>query len=204
MDNTIIKNELRKRFTEKRNALSAYERTLRSEAACRQAAVWLQSVGASSVMAYVPFRTELDTKPLIQWCWETKVQVIVPRSNPEDRSMELYELTGWDGLELGAYGIMEPSPDTNKAVREWPDVIFVPGLAFDRDGGRLGYGGGYYDRLAVRTDLSSPRGSTCWIGLGYQLQLSQEALPMEAHDKRIGGVATEEGIKLFTAKHDRN
>ncbi|PZD95077.1 5-formyltetrahydrofolate cyclo-ligase [Paenibacillus sambharensis] len=179
----------------KRDSLAPEERHRRSEEACTRAADWLSAAGAGSVMLYVGFRSELDTRPLIATCWSLGIEVIVPRSNPADRSMELFRLRSWEELAAGAYGILEPSPEL---AAPWPDsrlpdIVVTPGLAFDRSGGRLGYGGGYYDRLRARFDEAEQSGrATQWVGLCYEFQLVSE-VPMEDHDARLHGLITETG-----------
>lgn len=165
---------------------------------CRHAAEFLMLNHVKSMLVYVPFRSELDTWPLITWAWENGVDVIVPRSIKESRMMELYTLHSKDELIRGAYGILEPDPThASQCLADVvPEIIWVPGLAFDRLGGRLGYGGGYYDRLRDRVLLTTQMNEECkpplWIGLGYEAQLTNQ-VPMEYHDLRLDGLITENG-----------
>ncbi len=173
-----------------------------SDTACQKAVDWIREQGDSpirSVMAYVPFRSELDTTLLIEWCWRTGVTVIMPRCIRSDRSMTLHVVRAWDELSPGAYGIREPHPESAERCPPAfiPDVVFVPGLAFDRHGGRLGYGGGYYDRFHDRLKRlagESGRAMPHWIGLGFETQ-AVAAVPMDEHDARMHAVITEEGYR---------
>jgi 5-formyltetrahydrofolate cyclo-ligase len=85
----------------------------------------------------------------------------------------------------GQFGIHEPS---GNVLMERPDLILVPGLAFDRQGGRLGRGKGYYDRFLVRMTAKK-------IGVCFACQLVED-VPLESHDHPLDGVVTEEGLIL--------
>ncbi|TYP68678.1 5-formyltetrahydrofolate cyclo-ligase [Paenibacillus methanolicus] len=193
----------RARLADLRKSIPAEQRAAWSEAACAHAVRLLEECGAERFMAYVAFRSELDTAPLLEWGFKNGKTVIVPRCIPADRSMELYAISGLDMLVPGAYGIMEPDPAMAARVdlaRMMPQAVVVPGLAFDGDGGRLGYGGGYYDRFRERIAMaaaSSGRAIPPWIGLGFGMQLV-ESVPMEAHDARMDAIVTECGTRRFT------
>lgn len=164
MNRSDEKQSARRLAVQKRDGLPEASRMAWSDTVCQRAVEWLrrrigQGAPIRSVMAYVPFRSELDTTLLIEWCWRMGLTVVVPRCVRGDRSMELYAIHAWDELSPGAYGIREPDPVTAQRCKAdfIPDVVFVPGLAFDPAGGRLGYGGGYYDRFHERLGL----GRTC-------------------------------------------
>ncbi|MGG3281774.1 5-formyltetrahydrofolate cyclo-ligase [Paenibacillus solani] len=192
------KQALRIEMASRRDELSEEERAERSKQACGYASDFMKRLRLQSMMIYVPFRSELDSRPLIEWAWREGVHVIVPRSMPEDRSMELYELKAWIELAPGAYGIWEPDPSrSHKWMNGNPDIIWVPGLAFDRTGGRLGYGGGYYDRLSDRLgegaqDNTHQTREPLWMGIAYEVQVV-EHVPMEDHDRVLDGLITERG-----------
>jgi 5-formyltetrahydrofolate cyclo-ligase len=189
-----------------RDSLPEELRAAWSIEACKAAIHWMEHKAPGAVqsfMAYAPFRSELDTSPLARWGWQTGTAVIVPRCIREDRSMELYVIGSLEDLIPGAYGIMEP--DAARAQRCGdlfiPDVVFVPGLAFDRNGGRLGYGGGYYDRFRDRLSAAAAAASTVvppWIGIGYESQW-MDNVPMESHDARVDAVVTELGLRSTKA-----
>jgi len=196
------KRALRRSMTLLRDGLPAEERAERSVAACGHAADWLAAIGASSFLAYASFRTELDTLPLLRAGWERGIAVLLPKCEPQDRSMTIYRVRGLDELTRGAYGL--PEPDDALAER-WTcldgiGAVLVPGLAFDRAGGRLGYGGGYYDRFreAASEAFGSRSGglvrTTPWMGLCFGMQVAASRLPAEAHDVRLDGYITEQGI----------
>jgi 5-formyltetrahydrofolate cyclo-ligase len=183
------KTALRKAMTRLRDGIAEEERALRSAAACRNLSEWMKQHQVNSFMCYIPFRSELDTRYLIEWAWETGVEVSVPRCNPADSSMALYKLESWAELAEGAYGIMEPDPLQCQPMPDLyvPQLVVTPGLAFDLKGSRLGYGGGYYDRYAER--LREDR-SVKWLGIAFEDQLVDE-IPIQVHDKRMDGIVTE-------------
>ncbi|MBO7747395.1 5-formyltetrahydrofolate cyclo-ligase [Paenibacillus sp. MWE-103] len=203
MNRTELKQAARLAARELRDGLSENGRMAWADTVCQLAVDWIRRRNergrpVSNVMAYVPFRSELDTTLLIEWCWRTGLQVVVPRVVRGDRSMELYTIEAWDELAPGAYGIREPDPATARRCKASyvPDVVFVPGLAFDRNGGRLGYGGGYYDRFRDRLEAQTRQAGDAlppWIALGYGAQLVDE-VPMDAHDVRVDAVLTERGF----------
>lgn len=178
-----------------RDGMAAEERAARSAAACGHACDWLSSIGASNFLAYASFRSELDTRPLLRAGWERGMAVLLPKCEPRDRSMAIYRVRSLDELTAGAYGL--PEPDPGRAER-WTsiasiDAVLVPGLAFDRAGGRLGYGGGYYDRYReAATD--GMRRAAPWMGLCFGSQVAAARLPAERHDVLLDGYITEQGI----------
>ncbi|NMO95740.1 5-formyltetrahydrofolate cyclo-ligase [Paenibacillus lemnae] len=193
-----LKRELRSRAGVLRDALGSELRQRLSMEACLHSTRWMQEKGISSMMVYLPFRSELDTWPMIHWAWDHGVTVAVPRSLKGTRDMELYCLSREDELIVGAYGIREPDPQTADAFQEIPEVIWVPGLAFDVQGGRLGYGGGYYDTLCSRLRALTMEGGKrpLWMGIGCSPQL-MENVPMDDHDLRLDGLVTDMGLIKF-------
>ena len=144
-----VKRELRAQQAAARNQLTESQRMSLSSLVCQHAWDWLETKGITSLMAYVSFRSELDTRPLIIRAWEGQREVILPRVHPGSGTMSLHRVNSWNELEPGGYGILEPRVSGDLQAPEvilQPAVVFVPGLAFDLRGGRLGYGRGYYDR----------------------------------------------------------
>ena len=193
------KAALRREMAARRDGLSESERLRLSERACRHAAAWLREHGADAFLAYASFRSELDTRPLLEWGWHGGLAVLLPVCDTAERSLELYRVRGFDELRPGAYGV--PEPDPARAER-WRDdraigAVFVPGLAFAPDGCRLGYGGGYYDRFAAR--MRAGGGAARWMGLAFGLQIVPE-VPAEPHDVRLDGYITEEGVYTVPAR----
>lgn len=195
------KRELRAAAIAQRDQLPEQLRSSWSAAACQAVIDWLEQRqgSAGSLVVYVPFRSELDTKPLIEWGWRSDRTVIVPRCVRSDRSMELYIIKDWGELIPGAYGILEPDPNKSQRCDASfiPDIVIVPGLAFDSQGGRLGYGGGYYDRLHERLNklaAEQVKRAPLWVGVGYESQLIPEVL-MDQHDARLEALVTEQGLQ---------
>ncbi|BBH24534.1 hypothetical protein Back11_58790 [Paenibacillus baekrokdamisoli] len=199
------KKEARAAASNNRDGLPQQLQAEWSAATCRVLVDWLehqQRDARYSFMTYVPFRSELDTKPLLEWGWRSNHLVIVPRCVRADRSMELYIISSWDELISGAYGILEPDPTRAKRCEASfvPELVIVPGLAFDLAGGRLGYGGGYYDRFNERLHQLTEEGKRpfpLWLGVGYDTQWMEE-VPMDHHDARMDAVVTEQGFQWMS------
>jgi len=187
------KAALRREMAALRDGMAEPERRERSERACGHAARWLRERGTECFLAYAAFRSELDTRPLLEWGWREGLAVLLPVCVPEDRSLELYLVRSFDELRPGAYGLPEPDPAQAERWRDLRGIgaVFVPGLAFAPDGRRLGYGGGYYDRFAAR--MRGAGGAARWMGLGFSLQIVP-GVPAEPHDLRLDGYITEEGV----------
>ncbi|MBD2847158.1 5-formyltetrahydrofolate cyclo-ligase [Paenibacillus sp. IB182496] len=189
------KRALRQEMRTLRDRLDAASRDAWSARVCDRAARWLTETGAARPMLYAPWRSEVDTGPLIERLWRAGLPVLLPRCEPATRAMTLYRIRSWDELMPGAYGIREPDP--RRATRceegEWPDAVLAPGLAFDRDGGRLGYGGGYYDRFRERMDAAGADAG--WVGLAFEAQLVAR-VPLQPHDAAMDAVMTERAVYI--------
>ncbi|OMD26211.1 5-formyltetrahydrofolate cyclo-ligase [Paenibacillus odorifer] len=194
-----VKQQLRTEKTIARNELSSDQRSKLSSEVCHYALEWLETKGITSLMAYVSFRSELDTRPLITQAWKDQRKVLLPRVIPASGEMSIHAVNAWSDLEPGAYGIQEPIVSSRDLLEieeiKLPAVVFVPGLAFDLQGGRLGYGRGYYDRLRASWEKAGDVSAQppIWIGLAYGMQLVPR-VPMDEHDALMDMLITENGI----------
>ncbi|RMG70640.1 MAG: 5-formyltetrahydrofolate cyclo-ligase, partial [Nitrospirae bacterium] len=129
------------------------------------------------------------TFPLIEQALKEGKRVVLPVVNKEDRRLELYFLGSMEQLTDGYWGIKEPDPlRAERAHAEGIELIVMPGVCFDHAGGRIGYGGGYYDRL-----ISSFKKRPLLIGIAYEEQIV-EYVPTEPHDHRVQAIITDRRI----------
>ncbi|MGM7635561.1 5-formyltetrahydrofolate cyclo-ligase [Bacillus sp. Hm123] len=148
---------------------------------------------AKTVAVTVSRDFEVDTWALITRGWEEGKTVVVPKCNPTDRSMTYFQLTSFHELETVYSGLYEPDPvQTNKVDPRMIDLLIVPGLAFDKRGYRLGFGGGYFDRF-----LENFEGET--VSLLFSQQLLTE-VPTEAYDLPVQQLIMENGIHTCFSK----
>jgi len=147
---------------------------------------------ARTVMFYIDVRAEVRTRASLPDALASGKRVIVPWCNA-DGELELFHLESIDELEVGMYRILEPKA----ALRELRekhvapdelDLILVPGVAFDRQGGRTGHGKGYYDKLLQHARAAAPL-----VALAFECQLFPE-IPMHAHDIFMDKVVTEDAV----------
>lgn len=126
------------------------------------------------------FRGECDTWQLAQWMIRNKGFVVLPRVDQETLTLKLHRVSNLvDDLVRGFQGIFEPHINCPAVAANDIDWVLLPGLAFDKTGTRLGYGGGYFDRLL----LSIPR-TAYRVAMGYKFQLIKN-VPYESHDQKI-------------------
>lgn len=144
---------------------------------------------ASVIHTFVSWRDEVDTHALIKASFAAGKRVAVPRVPPDKLQLEHYFISDFAALVPGTLGILEPSsgPEAQPAPADTRlDVIFVPGLAFDRAGNRLGYGRAYYDQFLAGTKALK-------IGLAFALQIVEE-VPVAPHDQRVDRIVTEQEV----------
>lgn len=143
---------------------------------------------AGTVMFYVDVRDEVRTRHALPQALQGGKRIVIPYC--VDGELELFHLESMDELEVGMYKILEPKEelravDSKRLKPEDLDLIMVPGVAFDSDGGRTGHGKGYYDKL-----LEHARAETPLIALAFECQMFPE-IPCESHDIYMDKVVTE-------------
>lgn len=154
------------------------DRLMRSVELWARVAALPEYAAAAGVMAFVGFRGEPDTDPLFARLAAEGKRLLLPRVE----GAHIVVCDGDDPRSTSAYGVSEP---TGPALDpELVDLVIVPGLAFTPDGGRLGYGGGFYDRF-----LPGLRREVLTVGVCFDEQMVDH-LPVEAHDIRVARVVS--------------
>lgn len=146
---------------------------------------------ANTVMFYIDVRSEVRTRHSLVDALATGKKIVVPYC--VDGELELFHLESMDELETGMYRILEPKQELRsvpekRVTPEELDLIMVPGVAFDRMGGRTGHGKGYYDKLLEHAKLETPL-----VGLAFECQIFPE-IPMAEHDIYMDKVVTEAAV----------
>jgi len=145
---------------------------------------------AQTVLFYLDVRSEVRTRHSLADALASGKKIVVPYC--VDGELELFHLESTDELSVGMYKILEPKPELRSVAAKHVapadlDLIMVPGVAFDRRGGRTGHGKGYYDKL-----LEHARPNTPLVALAFECQLFDE-IPMQPHDVFMDKVITERG-----------
>lgn len=186
------KTSLRRQVLEERGGLTEEERQRKSSLIVNRIIPILEELeslrAGGSLFTYMPFGNEADISPVMDWCLNEGIPVVVPRTIKEPKRLQLHRIYGRDELVSGVWGIMEPSGTAPLAKAEQIAAVLVPGVAFDRTGGRIGYGGGYYDRLLA--DFSSAGLRPLLLAAAFDLQL-RPGIPMESHDVKMDRIVTE-------------
>ncbi|MEX0792395.1 MAG: 5-formyltetrahydrofolate cyclo-ligase [Pirellulaceae bacterium] len=150
-------------------------------------------------LIYVASPREVETAPLLDHLLLVAhltegATLVVPFCDGDH--LRLFRLRDRDELAPGRFRILEPREELRRPEREISpeniDLALIPGVAFDRQGGRLGYGRGYFDRLLAHFPPAAPR-----IGLGFACQIAAEPIPTEPHDIPLTHLITEQGVLDF-------
>ena len=196
MDAAADKQSLRAECLGRRDALSTAERRCAGERIVAQLVALEELRRARVVMSFASFRSEVDMLPILEWCRREGKRCVLPRVSGR-RTLEAFEVTDAERqLVPGVWGIPEPMAGLPQVEPVEIDVVIVPGSAFDRCGGRIGYGGGFYDAYLRRVRLDVPR-----IAVSFACQLADEVV-METHDLRMDVLVTEEGVLRFRRDGD--
>jgi 5-formyltetrahydrofolate cyclo-ligase len=177
------KRRIRREVLARRDAVPPEEREARAEVATDRFLALPEMAGATTVLAFWSFGSELPTALLLARLEDRGTVVALPRI--VDGELEVRSWVAGDPMTTASFGAFEPSggrPIPPEAI----DVVATPAVAFDRRGHRVGYGGGFYDRFLPKTRPDALR-----AGLGFGLQLVEAPLPAGHFDLRIDVVVTE-------------
>jgi len=172
---TEQKQALRNFMLKSRLNYSSAEKKIYDDSICLLLEKKIESKKAKIVHAYIPMGAEIDIKPLLERLIEKGITVITPKTLPKP-TMENRVFTSFDDLEKGVFGTSHPANPVE--YKGDFDFIIIPGLAFDKNKYRLGYGGGYYDTFLSQHPKAFKQ------GIFYPFQEVHE-VPTEGHDVQL-------------------
>ncbi len=180
------KKTLRKEMLKKRSALSEEIREENSKTVANNLYDTEYYKNAQTIMAFLSFGSELNTRYLIEDSISKGKIVVIPVMVPETKELKVSRILDYSELEIGHYNILTPKEEFLRFLDPSTiDLILVPGLIFAKDGYRVGYGGGYYDRFLAKIDSTIPK-----IAIGFDMQLVNK-VPTEHFDIPVDFILTE-------------
>ena len=183
-----LKNALRAEYKQIRAEMTEAERSMRDEKVCNAIISLASYRFAKTVLMYAPTGNEIDVSPVARHAIKTGKRIAYPVCNVEEHSMVFKIVSSPEELTAGSYSIPEP-PESAETLTDLSDSIcIVPGLVYDKEGYRVGYGKGYYDRF-----LSTYRCTK--LGIVYSDFILSE-VPRGRFDRRVDILVTERGIKF--------
>lgn len=191
----VEKERLRKEILAERDRLDRKRREVLSKEIYQHFVSYLTEKTLQTFFIYLHFGSEVETTSILYHLLDCSKTVAVPRTDKMKKSMDAVIITR-DFIEVpGAYGISEPAPRyTDILYPSEIDCVILPGAVFDRQGGRIGYGGGYYDIFLHRC-----REDVATVGVAFSLQV-KDHIPQEDHDVSLGHVITEKEILQCSRK----
>ena len=174
------KRAVRRAVLAARDAVPEVERVRRGGLLAQRFLMLPEVVAARSVLLFWSFGSEVPTPPLIEALHARGVRVALPRI--VDGDIEVRSFVPGDPMSVAPFGAREP---TGGELLGAIDVVCTPGVAFDREGRRVGYGGGFYDRLLPRIPDAAR------IGVAFDLQVLDESLPSGRFDEPLDALVTE-------------
>lgn len=185
-----MKRELRAQLLQQRNALPTEVRRQASESIQHTLLGMPVFQSAAVFMVYMSMGSEICLDDLSRQLLRLGKRVVIPYLHAQPGKMDASEILDWDReLTKGKFNTLVQKPEFYRPSDPWDiDIIILPAVAFDKQGNRLGYGGGYYDRYLKRL---SPK--TVLIGVNYVMQVV-DTLPAYPHDMPVDIIVHEQGL----------
>jgi len=187
-----MKAKIRREMIARRNSISR-EEIMEKSAVIQKRVLELPIYQESKTIGlYASFNNEVSTSILFDKALEDGKKVLFPYIRKADRDLAFLPVRGLDELELGQFGIMTPpfGEGKNDYIGDI-ELLLIPGVSYDLKGGRIGYGGGFYDRTLYKL-AKLP----FIVALAYDFQVLDE-VPMLPHDVRINAVVTEKRVIIL-------
>ena len=184
------KTDLRKEFLKKRLSLLSEEVVSKSKAIANNL-FSLQEIGsAQNIAIYLSFKNEVETKQIIEKLWGFGKNVFVPITNSCCDCLSFTKLTSFQGLVTDSRGILEPNEKVFVSSEEI-DLFIVPGIVFDFNGNRIGFGKGFYDKFFSKNFTCTKK-----IALAFEFQVLEE-ISCEEQDVKIDLIVSEKSILII-------
>ena len=184
-----MKQKLKDEIFRKRKALSKREIDEKSTAIKEKLNLMPQFKKSKNILTYVSFNNEVDTINTIKDLLIKKEKNVLVPYVDKNKLIQISKINSFDELEPKTFGILEPKDGKiRKFDAKKVDLVLVPGIVFDKNGHRIGYGYGYYDRLLGKLGDKATK-----TGLCYEFQLV-EKIPEEKHDVAMDIIITEKEI----------
>ncbi len=180
------KNEIRQRILARREALPQDVWQEDTDAITARVVAHPWFIGAELLFCYLDYRREAGTEAILKEAWRCGKTVAVPKVESAGR-MQFYKINSLSGLQTGAYGIPEPVGTSQACVfpdPSRPSLMILPGTVFDLQGGRIGYGGGFYDGFLGQYPFLRK------MALGFELQIVEQ-IPTDETDLKLDWLLTE-------------
>ena len=182
------KENIRKKFLTIRESLTEEEAENRSQNVCKMLLSMHCFEQSDWLYGYMPIRNEVDIRPFLEHHLHKGKNIALPRVNGD--TMEFYQITSFDDLKEGSFHILEPKEECPKV--ESCGFMLIPGVVFDLNGGRIGYGKGYYDKY-----FSTHSHALEKLGIAYTMQIIED-IPTTSQDARLHGLISEEDFWMFS------
>ncbi|CAB1245411.1 5-formyltetrahydrofolate cyclo-ligase [Clostridiaceae bacterium BL-3] len=179
------KEDIRKKIKEKRDSMPEIKKRALDNIIFEKVLLSEEYRKAGNLFIFVSFGTEVDTHRIIKRALRDGKNVSVPKTISREKGMIAVKINHFNELKSGAYGILEPENINLRMDESTIDLCYIPGIAFDKEGGRIGYGGGYYDRFLKMTRKDSKK-----IALAYSFQILDK-VPREEHDIPIDNIISD-------------
>lgn len=192
--NMTIKRDLRNLFKALRDTLSEEERAAKSEKILRNLTAHKGYKDAQTIFIYMSCGSEADTYKIIEKMILDGKKIAIPYLEETEKRMKPALFLGFLELAENRFGILEPVESALEFIKaDTIDLVITPGLAFDKSGFRLGYGGGYYDRFFAENQFFSAKPPKK-VGIAFIEQLSERNLPKSEHDIPVDFIITDCGV----------
>lgn len=185
-----MKESIRQYYKTLRQGIPKKEVLEKSQAITKQLIASSLWQSHDTIMLYLSFGHEVDTEALFKRGWEEGKKLLIPICLADGHTIQASKIDHLDQLVLNQYKIRELPPDLIQPVApEDIQLCVVPGIAFDKQGNRLGFGAGYYDRFLARLNPATPK-----VALAFTKQLSMEPLPTDPYDLPMDYICTDQAL----------
>lgn len=185
------KNNIRLKIIEKRNKLDfnikkKYDRLIFEQLIKNN--IYKE---AKKIFTYISFGSEVDTIEFINYALKDNKEIYVPKTDKIKKEMIAIRIDNFNDMVIDKWGILEPTNIDKDKIDEEFDLIIMPGIAFDKSGNRIGYGGGYYDKYISNKNIKCFK-----IALAYDFQIIEKIYP-EVYDVRVDAlISNNDFIKI--------